>query len=90
MAKPDEDYEIVEVESYVEDQTSGLHGRVHLRPTPGGRHPTSLRVEHPKKMTDPNTYPVGTRFRIRAKLTDRKGGGEFLHTSWRWPYEVVR
>jgi hypothetical protein len=34
-------------------------------------------------------YPVGTRFRIWAKLTDREGCGQFLYTSWRWKFEVL-
>lgn len=35
-------------------------------------------------------YPVGTRFRIRAKLTDKEGGRDFLYTHFRWKYEVIR
>jgi hypothetical protein len=34
-------------------------------------------------------HPIGTKFRVRAKLTDREGGGEFLHAPYRWPYVVV-
>jgi hypothetical protein len=80
---------LVEVESYLADKTSGLHGKAHIRPVPGGPHPTDLRVECSKKMIDPAVHPIGTRFRIWAKLTDREGGGQFLYTSWRWGYEVV-
>jgi hypothetical protein len=35
-------------------------------------------------------YPVGTRFRIYAKLTDKEGGGRFLHSHHNWPYEVLQ
>lgn len=69
------------------DRTSGLHGKVHVRPLPGQRFPPSLRVECSKKLS--RDYPPGTRFRILAKLTDREGGGEFLYSSWRWEYEVL-
>jgi hypothetical protein len=29
---------------------------------------------------NPTQYKVGTLFRVRAKLTDRQGGGEFLYS----------
>lgn len=88
MAK-DEPYEWVEVESYRPVSTSGLHGKVHIRPVEGGPYPTSLHVQCSKKLSDPTIYPVGTVFRIMAKLTDREGGGEFLYSSWQWKYEVI-
>lgn len=87
MAKRDEDYEWVEVESFVADRTSGLHGKVHVRPVPGQRFPTDLHVECGRQLR--KNYPVGTRFRIWAKLTDREGGGEYLYSSWQWKYEVL-
>jgi hypothetical protein len=34
-------------------------------------------------------HPVGTKFRIFAKETDREGGPSFLYTHFSWPYEVV-
>lgn len=81
------DYELVEVESYIAEQTGGLHGEVHVRPVAGGRYSTDMRVECPKAMKQ--NYPVGTRFRIRAKLTDREGGPPFLYTSWQWAYDIL-
>ena len=87
MAKLDEDYEWVDVESYLPGKTSGLHGKVHVRPLPGQRFPVHLHVECARVIR--KNYPVGTRFRIFAKLTDREGGGEFLYSSYRWKYEVL-
>ena len=87
MAMPQEGYSWVDVESYAASQTSGLHGKIHIRPVAGGAFPTDLRVECSKRMS--SDYPVGTRFRIWAKLTDREGGGQFLYTSWRWRFEVL-
>jgi hypothetical protein len=87
MAKADEPYEWVEVESFVPSKTSGLHGKVHVRPLPGQRFATDLHVECSRKIR--TGYPVGTRFRILAKLTDREGGGEYLYSSWQWKYEVI-
>ena len=34
-------------------------------------------------------YPIGTRFLVYAKLTDRQGGGEFVHTNHAWDVEVL-
>lgn len=87
MAKPGEDYELVEVESYIADRTSGLHGEIHVRPIAGGRYPTDMRVECPRSMK--RNYPVGTRFQIKAKLTDREGGTPFLYTSFHWKFDVI-
>jgi hypothetical protein len=87
MAKLGEHYEWVNVESYLPARTSGLHGKVHVRPLPGQCFPVYLHVECGRAMRE--NYPVGTRFRILAKLTDREGGGEFLYTSYRWAYEVL-
>jgi hypothetical protein len=87
MAKPDEPYVYVIVESYLPASTNGLHGPVHIRALPGQGYPDDIHVECSKKLS--RNYPVGTRFRLRAKLTDREGGKEFLYSSFRWDYEVL-
>lgn len=87
MAKHDEEYEWVDVESYMPSKTSGLHGKVHVRVLPGQRFSTDLHVECGRNLR--KDYPVGTRFRIWAKLTDREGGGEYLYSYWKWKYEVL-
>jgi hypothetical protein len=87
MAKHDEPYRLVVVESYRPPVTSGLHGEIHIRPIAGQGLSTQLQVECSKKLS--RGYPVGTRFRIQAKLTDREGGGEYLYSSYRWPVVVV-
>lgn len=87
MAKPDEQYRQVFVESYKPTNGSGLHGEIHIRPLPGQSLPPNLQVECSKKLS--SDYPVGTQFLIQAKLTDRKGGGEYLYSSFRWPVKVI-
>lgn len=87
MAKNDP-YQMVVVESFKPDSTTGLHGQVHIRPVAGQGLPTTLHVECSKQLS--KNYPVGTKFRIRAKLTDREGGGEYLYSSFRWPVEVLK
>lgn len=89
MAKPEEPYQYVVVESYLPNRRSGLHGLVHIRPIRGQGFPVTMHVECSKELSDTGRYPLGTRFRLRAKLTDLKGGGEFLYSSWRWKYEVL-
>ena len=87
MAKSNELYQTVLVESYQPDRTSGLHGKVHIRPCPGQGFSTTLRVECSKSLS--KKYPVGTKFKIKAKLTDLEGAGEFLYSYFGWKYEVV-
>jgi hypothetical protein len=87
MAKKDEPYAWIVVESFYPTNTSGLHGPVHIRPIEGQGYPTSLFVECSKALV--RDYPVGTRFRIKAKLTDREGGGEFLYSYFGWKYDVI-
>ncbi len=87
MAKKDEPYREILVESYRPSSTSGLHGDIHIRPVAGQGLSTDLQVECSKELS--RNYPVGTRFRIRAKLTDRKGGGEYLYSFHLWPVTVI-
>jgi hypothetical protein len=88
MAKLSEMYALVEVESYMPSTTSGLHGKIHIRPLAGQGYPTTMHVECAKTLS--KDFPVGTKFRIRAKLTDREGGGEFLYSYFGWKFEVIR
>jgi hypothetical protein len=83
----DNKYSDVIVESYCPKSTSGLHGSIHIRPTLGEKFPQNLHVECSKRLV--KDYPVGTKFKIQAKLTDREGGGKYLYCYYRWPYEVL-
>ena len=80
-------YEWIIVESYRPSRTSGLHGPVHVRPLGGQAYSTDLQVECSRSLV--RDYPVGTRFRIRVKLTDREGSGAYLYSSWRWPVTIL-
>ena len=85
MAKRDEDYRHIVVESF-RASLPGHLGNVLVRPIPEEGYRLGMLVECLRAM---RKYPVGTRFRIRAKLTDREGEGEYLYTSYRWPYQVL-
>ncbi|MFD2200189.1 hypothetical protein [Shivajiella indica] len=71
-----EKYHLVEVESYLPKSTSGQAG-----------FDTSLHVACPEELK--KEYPVGTRFLIKGKLNDLKGGGKFIYSSYQWTYEVI-
>jgi hypothetical protein len=86
MAKPFEPYRDVIVESF-RISGSGLHGDVHIRPVAGQGYPNGIQVECAKSLS--RAFPVGTRFKIRAKLTDKEGGGEFLYSNFGWKPVVL-
>lgn len=46
-----------------------------------------MHVECSKSLS--RDYPEGTVFRIKAKLTDREGSGDFLYSYFGWKYDVV-
>ena len=78
------EYKKVIVETFV-GPPGGLNG-IHVRPIPNQPFPTTLLVECSRKLiTD---YPLGTRFRIRAKLTD-VNGAPFLYSYYGWRFEVL-
>jgi hypothetical protein len=80
-------YKYVIVESYLPKETSGLHGDVHIRPVEGQGFDINMRVECSKELS--NNFPVGSRFKIKARVTDREGGTPFLYSSYQWPYEKI-
>lgn len=88
MAKPDESYRLVIVQSYQPALTTGLHGPIHIRPVREQGLLETLHVECSKKLS--RNYPVGTKFKIHAKLTDRENGGEYLYSYHGWHFEVVK
>ena len=72
-------YRHVIVESFIPRDPSGRHGLVHIRPIPGQVFSPKLFVECSKRLVDTEKYPVGTKFKLSAKLTDRQGGTAFLY-----------
>ena len=64
-------YRQVAVESCV------LGKAVCIRPIPGQAYSPTLSVQCSRRLS--NLYPVGTRFLLSAKLTDRLGGTPFLY-----------
>jgi hypothetical protein len=87
MGKPFEPYVEVEVESFRPNSTAGRHGPIHIRPVAGQGYSPDIVVRCPKEMS--YDYPVGTRFLIKAKHTDRGGSGDFLSAPHQWPFKVL-
>lgn len=65
----------------------GSSASIRARPVEGQGYPRTMKVECSKKMR--HSYPVGTKFKITAKVTDKEGGTKFLYTNFNWKYEVV-
>jgi hypothetical protein len=86
MSKPWSQYQQVIVETYP-GRKPGKSSLIHVRPVEGQPFPTTMDVECSRKMR--KEYPVGTRFRIYAKETNREAGKPFLYSHFDWPYEVI-
>lgn len=83
MARDPWAYRDVAVESAPDPRT----GRLRIKPMAGQAYATSMRVQCARALSDPDLYPAGTRFLIRARLTDRAGGPPFLYA---WHGDPVR
>jgi len=85
MARDPWAYREVAVESVLDARTGGLR----IRPVAGQAYATSMRVQCARALRDPEIYPAGTRFLIRAKLTDRMGGAPYLYAHHGDPVRVL-
>jgi len=75
MARDIYAYRDVAVESVIDPRT----GAPRIRPMAGQAFAPTLAVQCARRMVDPALYPIGTRFLVSAKLTDRLGGEPFLY-----------
>lgn len=91
MARTNEPYVTVIVESFRPASTAGLHGEVHIRPIKGqGEYSPDMHVQCSENLKNTRTYPLGTKFKIRAKINDKEGGKPFLYSNYTWPFEVIK
>lgn len=86
MAQPWSSYSQVVVEAYYAVK-GGKSSRIHVRPAADQAYQQTMDVECSRTMR--KAYPVGTKFRIWAKETDREGGKPFLYSHFDWPFEVI-
>ena len=83
-----EAYSYIIVESYKPKNTAGLHGDIHIKPIAGQEPYTeNMHVECSKVLS--NDYKIGTRFKIKAKITSKDGGKPFVYSHYSWPFEVL-
>ena len=75
------------VETCYQPPMSGYPGGVRVRPIPGEQFPSRMNVECPRPFR--KRHPLGTRFRMSVRLTDRDGRGQFLMADFRRDYQVV-
>jgi len=90
MAKPEEPYRQLKVESFIPERSSGRKGKVHIRPLPGQWADSSLAVECAKKLSNTKIYPLGSQFEICAKLTDREDGGAYIYSYFGWKVKQIK
>ncbi len=71
------EYSEIEVETFIPISRSGVHGEIHVRPIEG-QDPflSNMFVQCSKELVD--KYPVGFKFRIKAKITTRMEGEKFI------------
>jgi hypothetical protein len=84
----EKDYQEIIVESFLINERV-KDGLVHVRPLPG-QHPflESMFVQCSKTLS--NDFPVGTKFRIRAKIIQPVDRKAFASSHYTWPYEVLK
>jgi len=84
-----EEYSYLIVESNRPKKKSGLHGEIHIKPIAGQEPFTEdMHVECSKVLS--KEYPVGTKFKIKAKITSKEGGQPFAYSHYSWPFEVLQ
>ena len=87
MSKNSNPYVTIVAESVRPSSTSGLHGTVHIRPALRQQFGQDIAIECSKPLT--SAHPVGTKFRMRVKRTDREGGGQSPCSYHGWKVDVL-
>lgn len=81
------DYQYIIVESFRPSDLNGRHGLIHIRPIEGqDPYSSNLFVNCSKALSE--DYEVGTRFKIKAKLTNCEGT-PYISSHYTWDYEVL-
>lgn len=83
-----EEYSYIIVESYKPKVNRGYHGEVHIKPVAGQEPYTEdMHVACSKVLSE--DYKVGTRFKLKAKITSNEGSKPFAYSHYTWPFEVL-
>lgn len=78
-------YRQVVIETY-KGRNTGANNGIRARPIAGQGLNTSMNVECSSKMR--KDYPVGTKFLLTAKTTNKEGGPDFLYAHYNAAYRV--
>lgn len=84
MARDAWAYREVAVESALDART----GKPRIRPVSGQAFATDMRVQCSRSLLDTARYPLGTRFLLTVRISDRQGGEPFLY-AWHGDPVVV-
>ena len=66
-------------ELVVESAFDPWSGRARIQPVSGQAFATDMRVQCSRRLLDLEKYPIGTRFRLSVRITDRQAGEPFLY-----------
>lgn len=66
-------------ELVVESALDSRSRKPRIRPVSGQAFATDMRVQCSRRLLDLEQYPLGTRFLLSARITDRQGGEPFLY-----------
>ena len=75
-------------ELVVESALDARSGKPRIRPVSGQAFATDMRVQCSRRLLEMERYPIGTRFLLSARITDRQGGAPFLY-AWHGDPVVV-
>ena len=75
-------------ELVVESAFDPWSGRARIQPVSGQAFATDMRVQCSRRLLDLEKYPIGTRFRLSVRITDRQAGEPFLY-AWHGDPVVV-
>lgn len=73
----------------VESALDARSGKPRIRPVSGQAFATDMRVQCSRRLLDTERYPVGTRFLLSVRITDRQGGAPFLYAWHGDPVSVM-
>jgi hypothetical protein len=92
----DQSYYHLWFESFRPASTAWHRDQIQLKLVPGQKLPREVDEERASRPVSPfdlltecnrrlfYDYPLGTKFKLKAKLTDREGFGMFFYTYFRW------
>ncbi len=85
----EQEYSLVTVETFIPTRHENSGSKIRVRPTHDqGDFLKSMRVECSRHLR--KEYPVGTKFRIKAKISIADSGTKFIYSNHAWSYEVLK